>query len=327
MNGNVEYSQNYSRQITNRIQQFDQYEFLQGYVNYIHNLSWSTKYSYLNYVINYMEYTKKSPETLIFDDYINYLSTLGDRTPSYQIAVYAALKKLSTYFTMCQYAKKDYMKYIDRPKFKESEETRKKRDKGYLESNEITAYLNSVQRGTGSKRAIARQEKWKNRDELIIMLFLNTGMRCSALYKLDLDDIDYTSQKLYVTDKNGVVTDYALSNSLMELIQDWVQDRKLLLNNKQVEALFISNERTRLSTKSISRIIEKYAKSIPDKKITPHKLRATFGTQLYKKTGDIYLVQECMGHSSPKITKTYIRGQKNTMKVKARDIMSDLTKI
>jgi integrase len=75
---------------------------------------------------------------------------------------------------------------------------------------------------------------------------------------------------------------------------------------------------------TIYRIVNKYAANIKDKHITPHKLRATYGTHLYNETKDVYFVQNCMGHSSPKTTETYIRGIKNTTKA-ASDIMKKIT--
>ena len=63
---------------------------------------------------------------------------------------------------------------------------------------------------------------------------------------------------------------------------------------------------------------------IEGKNITPHKLRATYGTQLYNKTGDLYMVQECMGHSSPTTTELYIRGKKNKNAQAAAEIMTKI---
>ena len=76
---------------------------------------------------------------------------------------------------------------------------------------------------------------------------------------------------------------------------------------------------------TIYRIVNKYAKDIEGKHITPHKLRATYGTHLYDKTKDVYLVQSCMGHSNPKTTEMYIRGQNNNNRKTAADIMSKIT--
>lgn len=100
--------------------------------------------------------------------------------------------------------------------------------------------------------------------------------------------------------------------------------RNEILGDIQEDALFISNRKQRISDKSVSRFVHKYASDIQGKSISPHKLRATFGTQILNATGDLYLTQKAMGHSSPKTTELYIRGQKNPTK-KTSEIMKNLT--
>ena len=78
-----------------------------------------------------------------------------------------------------------------------------------------------------------------------------------------------------------------------------------------------------MSTVALNKVVQKYASEIDGKHITPHKLRATYGTQLYNKTGDIYFVQQCMGHSNPKTTELYVREKKQNTK-RASDIMDKL---
>ena len=149
-------------------------------------------------------------------------------------------------------------------------------------------------------------------------------MRCSALYKLDVDNIDIVNKTVSVLDKGNKYKKYELSTDIITVVLDWLNDREKILGHKKEKALFISNERTRISQASIARIVKKYAYNIEGKNITPHKLRATYGTQLYNKTGDLYMVQECMGHSSPKTTELYIRGKKNESAKIAADIMNKI---
>ena len=70
--------------------------------------------------------------------------------------------------------------------------------------------------------------------------------------------------------------------------------------------LFISNQRTKMTTMSAERIVEKYTYNI-NKHITPHKLRSTCGTNMYRATRDIYLVADVLGHSSTATTKKYTK--------------------
>ena len=71
-------------------------------------------------------------------------------------------------------------------------------------------------------------------------------------------------------------------------------------------ALFLSTRRTRMGVQAIENMVKKYARQVtPNKKITPHKLRSTYGTALYKETGDIYLVADVLGHKDVNTTKKH----------------------
>ena len=71
-------------------------------------------------------------------------------------------------------------------------------------------------------------------------------------------------------------------------------------------ALFLSTQRKRMGVQAIENMVKKYAKQVtPNKKITPHKLRSTYGTSLYKETGDIYLVADVLGHKDVNTTKKH----------------------
>ena len=300
--------------------------YLKGFYNFMGNsLSCSTKFNYIYFVVTFMNSNGKKVEELDFDDYTEFLSGISTATSSYQIGVYSGLKKFATYLVASRKTDYNPMEHIDRPKFKEEEETKKKREKGYLEKKEIKKYLSTVKNGVGSDRARAKQEAWKERDLLIILLFLNTGMRCSALYKLDVESISLEDKVLVVNDKGDKIRQYVLSDELIKCATTWLKNREKLLGDKTERALFISNERTRMCQRSISRVVSKYAANIKGKNISPHKLRATYGTQLLEETRDIYFVQKCMGHSNPSTTELYIRGQDNGNEAKASDIMSRIT--
>ena len=70
--------------------------------------------------------------------------------------------------------------------------------------------------------------------------------------------------------------------------------------------MFLSLQNRRLTVRSVENLVKKYAQLVNNlKKITPHKLRSTFGTNLYKKTGDIYVVADCLGHKDVNTTKKH----------------------
>ena len=71
-------------------------------------------------------------------------------------------------------------------------------------------------------------------------------------------------------------------------------------------ALFLSTQRKRIGIRAVENLVKKYAKHVtPLKKITPHKLRSTYGTALYQETGDIYLVADVLGHKDVNTTRKH----------------------
>lgn len=328
MNGNIEYENKYQNKIDGLLASNHS---LYGFYSFIGDKSISTIYNYLLHINGFLAYTNgKTLERLNVDDFSGYMLKIqknqkGEKTTSsYRIAAYSALKKYGKYLVASNQIDKNPMDFIDRPKPIESQKTITKRETGYLSKKEITTYVTTVERGTGTARSKNRQKKWKERDLAIVMLFLNTGIRCSALMKIDMDNIDFDNRTLTVTDKESYVNIYELSDEVLEIISNWIIEREKLLNGKEIDALFISNRRSRMDQGSIYHIVNKYSDSIKGKHITPHKLRATYGTQLYDATKDVYFVQQCMKHQNPKTTELYIRGKKNQTK-KASEIMGRLT--
>ena len=324
MNGNEAYVNKYEKMIDNIIQSNLEKDYLKGFYFYVLNnkASYSTAYDYLNYVVNFMNYNRKRVNELSLDDYTEYITSISKLSTSYQISVYSGLKKFATYLVDSKRTTDNPMLNVSRPKYQESQETIEKREIGYLDRNEIKEYIKVAKNGAGSNRAIARQQNWKERDLLIIRIFLHTGMRCSALYKLDVGSINFNKKTLTTVEKGKKVQIFELTDELIECINEWLVKRESILNNLNEDALFVSNQRKRMDQSSISRIVKKYSCSIKGKNITPHKLRATYGTHLLKETKDIYFVQKAMNHSTPKVTELYIRGESEINRKKASDIMS-----
>jgi len=194
-----------------------------------------------------------------------------------------------------------------------------------LYDDEIVRYINNVEDGCGSDLAKARQEKWKERDRCIIELFLTTGMRCSALYRLDVQDINIRTGTITTLEKRDKKRTFFLSENTRMCVEEWLIRRKELLGNVETDALFISNRKKRLDSSCIFEITKKYGKDI--KNITPHKLRATFGTQLLEKTnGDLDKVRIAMGHSSVSTTELYMRRDENKVGKEVAELMSTIVR-
>ena len=326
MNGHEEVERKKNEKINCFLRSNNDKPYLLSFKNYMGtNVALNTKYNYIRYVAKFMDWSNKKVEDLTLDDYTGFMSLYEDKVASHQIIVYSALKKFSSYLVASGRNMSHPMQYVPRPKFTEKIETIEKREHGWMNKREIKRYIDTVEAGARSERAKNRQENWKERDVFIILLFLNTGIRCAALCKLDVNSIDIVNKKLLVIDKGDKTKDFDLSDDLMFYAVQWLNKREELLNGAKEDALFISNRRERITYASVWNLVKKYAENIEDKNITPHKLRATYGTALYDSTKDVYFVQHMMGHSNPKTTEMYIRGQVNANGQKAADIMSKLT--
>ena len=324
MSGIQEFNNKYIKRINNILKDWP--DFLKGFIGYMIDVSLPTKYTYLCDVVGFLKEVNKPVEELTFDDFANYISNLeykedGTRiTSSYRIAVYSALKRFNEYLFNAKKISDNYMLYIKRPKRVETQETIKKRAKGFLTKKEISTYLQTIEDNIVNDYRNT-SELWNKRDMAIIQIFLTTGIRCSALFKLDITSVDFNNYTLIVTDKGDNVKLFKLSDTVIETIKEWLDIRREKINDDN-NALFISNRRTRMTQKTIGDVVKKYSKNIKGKDITPHKLRATYGTQLHNITHDIYFVQQSMGHASPSTTELYVRGkEKDTSK--AMDIMSE----
>lgn len=176
----------------------------------------------------------------------------------------------------------------------------------YMVPKEVGVLKNNIENGVGSNLARKRQEKWRNRDLAIINLALSTGLRLSALTEINISDIDFDNLKISVIEKENFKRDVYINNDVAKVLKLWIRDRASLIDNRETDALFISNERTRISQRSVQTLVKKYSSGI-DKHITPHKMRSTFAVNGYEATNDIYVVAEALGHSRVETTKRYVR--------------------
>lgn len=318
MTGTEEYNNKWIKYAEKRINDNKDKEYLGSFYYYIlADTSYSASYTYLGHVINFVNNFKiVDPSTIKLDHYTRYIAQNKGNVASYQIVVYSALKKFSLFLKANGYCD-DYMQYIKRPRFNETQKTKQKRENGFMTKDEVACFINEV-------KNTDKETEWKARDLAMITLLLNTGIRCSALQKLDVDDFNPNKKTITVLEKGDSSRTIYLSRAVVDNILDWLRYRNRILDGSTETALFISDRKSRIVTRTIYNIIKRYGSVIDGKNITPHKTRATFGTQLYDKTHDVYFVQQCMGHSNPKTTELYIRGQKGNMSKKAAELMSDI---
>lgn len=193
----------------------------------------------------------------------------------------------------------------------------------YLEYDEIEKVLENIENGTGNienrkyKNTIY-QKKWKKRDLCLIAISLFTGIRVGSLVEINIQNIDFENQILYIIQKGNKEMQIYLPDNLMQYIHRWVKDREELLKktDEKIDALFITQHKgryNRISENTVGYMLKKNTSNL-NKHITPHKLRHTFGTHIYQETGDIYLVANLLGHANIQTTAIYAHKDKQNTK-------------
>lgn len=176
-----------------------------------------------------------------------------------------------------------------------------------LEPQETAELLYSCETLNGfSEHQKKYNEKFKVRDNAIISLFLTTGIRVSECVGLNVDDINFSLNSFRVTRKGGNQVILYFGEDTAEILKQYLAWRDTLNVPKEERALFLSSQNKRMMVRSMEYLVKKYALvATPLKHITPHKLRSTYGTNLYHETNDIYIVAEVLGHKDVNTTKKH----------------------
>lgn len=215
-------------------------------------------------------------------------------------------RKLSSVRAMLKYFfKKDQIKSnvadkIDTPKIHDGEIIR-------LEVDEVVKLLNESEDASG----FSQQQKnylrhTQARDYAMLSLFLGTGIRISECVGLDIDDIDFNENAFRITRKGGNRTVLYFNDEVKDALIQWLNVRKRIKELPTTErALFVSLQNKRISVRAVQNLVKKYSENITLKHITPHKLRSTFGTNLYRETNDIYIVANVLGHKDVNTTRKH----------------------
>jgi len=223
--------------------------------------------------------------------------TNGERGKARKIAT---IRSFFKYFFRREMISVDLASKIDMPKLHEKPIIR-------LEEDEVYNFLNTVDSGHGlSGHSKGFHKHTRIRDIAIMTLLLGTGLRVSECVGLNVGDIDFKVNALSVTRKGGNQVILYFSDEVKVALFDWIEERS---ENPQLinePALFTSLQNKRISTRAVEKLVKKYAGIVtPLKHITPHKLRSTYGTRLYKATQDIYIVADVLGHKDVNTTKKH----------------------
>lgn len=213
----------------------------------------------------------------------------------------ASLRSFYNYYFQAELIEKNPAVLVPLPKLHEKEIIR-------LDPAEVAILLDQVEEGTGLTKAQKRfHQATKIRDVAILTLLLGTGIRVSECVGLDIGDVDFRNNGIRILRKGGYEAVIYFGEEVEAALQDYLEERSHIIPQAGHEnALFLSLQNRRMSVRAVENMVKKYSSTVTSlKKITPHKLRSTYGTSLYKETGDIYLVADVLGHKDVNTTRKH----------------------
>lgn len=241
------------------------------------------------------------------ENFLDFLTVYEFNGKTYHNNEKAKSRKLSTlrsffgYFFKKEKLDKNVTEKVDLPKLHEKAITR-------LEVDEMVNLLDMAETGYAlSPTQQAFHKHTESRDYAILTLLLGTGIRVSECVGLDVDDIDFSINGFKVIRKGGAQVVLYFSDEVADALHAYLEDRNAIKDLSPDErALFLSLQKKRISTRAVQNLVKKYSTLVtPLKNISPHKLRSTYGTNLYKETKDIYVVADVLGHKDINTTKRH----------------------
>ena len=256
------------------------------------------------------------------EEYLSFLTYYERDGQLYRNHEEGKARKLATLNTFFGYYHKKGMieknapSVVDVPRVKEKNIIR-------LDANEVAQLIDNVESGEKLTKAQKRwHEKTRDRDLAIIVTLLGTGVRVTELVGLDIGDLDFDNGAMRVIRKGGNEDMVYFGEEVEEMLRNYLDERLEMTPEPGHEnALFISQNNTRITVRSVERLVKKYASTATAKRITPHKLRSTYGTALYQETGDIYLVADVLGHKNVNTTRKHYAAMKEERKRRAANVV------
>lgn len=219
----------------------------------------------------------------------------------------ASLRSFYNYFYNNELIEKNPAALVPLPKKPEKEIIR-------LEPNEVAILLDQVEDGTKlTKKELEYHKKTKLRDVALMTLLLGTGIRVSECVGLDIKDVNFDVNGIKIRRKGGYEAVIYFGDEVETALLDYLEEREHMIPAEgHEEALFLSLQNKRLNVRSVENLVKKYSSRMTTlKKITPHKLRSTYGTNLYQASNDIYLVADVLGHKDVNTTRKHYAAQED----------------
>lgn len=243
---------------------------------------------------------------------------MKETSTSYRNLVHSVLSSFFSFMVDNKYVERNFMDRIKRSKGKD------KVVRKFLTVKQMKDVLNAVDTGAGSDVARGKQKRWRERDKALLMLFMQTGMRETAVSEINAYDIDLENRKITgVIEKGHKHREFSMSAELTIAMRKWINKREELLDGAESDALFITYEKNRLRSGAISDIVKKYTLEATGTALSPHKLRRSYANMMLEATGgNIYMVQQLLGHARPDTTEIYLNADNEKYNEESANIVS-----
>lgn len=199
-----------------------------------------------------------------------------------------------------------------------------------LNMDEVTAVIHLIENGKTlyserqislTKKQLEWHEKNKKRDRAIFQLMLYHGLRIEEVHNLNIENFDFISKEFSGLRKRNKIVTFYMNDDTIEVIKDYLNNER---PDSEDSSLFLSNHGEiikRFSIEQIRKTITRYMKLInPNKKLSPHKIRATFGTKVANDYHDIRVAQLLLDHKHSSSTERYINDDEERKKEVSRAI-------
>ena len=293
---------------------------LRIFFDFLHqNHAYGKTMDILEYPLDILDKVKRED----IEDYMEYLSLYSKETNEFEFDItneergksrkLASLRSFYNYFFRNEMIQTNPASLVPMPKLHKKEIIR-------LEPNEVAQLLDQVEAGTKlTEKQTAYHAKTKIRDLAILTLLLGTGIRVSECVGLNIYDVDFDNMGIRIRRKGGYEDIVYFGDEVEKALSDYLDQREHIIPvSGHEDALFLSMQNKRLTVRSVENLVKKYSSLVTSlKKITPHKLRSTYGTNLYQETGDIYLVADVLGHKDVNTTRKHYAAMQDYNKRKA----------
>jgi integrase/recombinase XerC/integrase/recombinase XerD len=211
--------------------------------------------------------------TALVTDFFSYLAERRDYQPRTLHRMISTLSSFYRYLYVQGAVAVDPMIGVERPRIKNQELK-------YLKHSQVIRLINTIE---------------NERDRLIVRLIYATGVRVSELCSISIEDIDFEDHTIRVRGKGDKIRTVFIDDETLDEVGRFI-------GNKIAGPLFPGQQGKHLSPRTVQHIFRQYAPP----GITPHKIRHSYASELYRRSKNLRVVQENLGHSSIKTTEIYL---------------------